>query len=353
MYSVYQHWDPLRVMAVGSSYPPAAYDYIKNQKVRQVFYRIAEETEEDYQSLISLLHKFNIKTVRTSYQQEFEKIPYYIKNNIRIPNPYFMVPCDHTIMVGQTFYSKFTSPDQNAFEEINQLVASQGNLVKTNNVKVGVIPGMNNIPHLINRAMTTRLGKDLYIGTLNNEEIDVPDSVKLELEREFPGNRIHIVDTKGHTDATFCPVKPGLILSIESQIDYSKTFPGWEVVRLPGESWSKMKNFLTVKEKNRGKWWVPGEELNADFTEFVESWLGHWVGYAEESVFDVNIIVVDPKNVIVTGYNKIAFDAFERHGITPHICKFRHRYFWDGGLHCITSDLDRDGHMQDWFDEHR
>ena len=54
-YSVYQHWDPLKVMAVGISYPPELYDYIKNEKVRKVFYQIAEETEEDYQKLLKFV----------------------------------------------------------------------------------------------------------------------------------------------------------------------------------------------------------------------------------------------------------------------------------------------------------
>jgi hypothetical protein len=30
MYNVYQHWDPLKVMAVGISYPPELYDYIRS-----------------------------------------------------------------------------------------------------------------------------------------------------------------------------------------------------------------------------------------------------------------------------------------------------------------------------------
>ena len=55
----------------------------------------------------------------------------------------------------------------------------------------------------------------------------------------------------------------------------------------------------TIKAVNRGKWWVPGEELNQDFTDYVETWMNHWVGYVEESVFDVNMIVIDKKNVIV------------------------------------------------------
>jgi hypothetical protein len=108
---------------------------------------------------------------------------------------------------------------------------------------------------------------------------------------------------------------------------------------------------MKLKEQNHGKWWVPGEELNQDFTDYVESWMNKWVGYVEESVFDVNMIVIDKHNVIVNGYNEKAFDAFSRYGITPHICNFRHRYFWDGGLHCITSDLHREGVMEDYFPE--
>jgi hypothetical protein len=106
---------------------------------------------------------------------------------------------------------------------------------------------------------------------------------------------------------------------------------------------------MELKKKNAGKWWVPGEELNDDFTDFVETWLKDWVLYVEETVFDIGMLILDPKNVIVINYNKQVFDAFERHGITPHVINFRHRYFWDGGISCITSDLGRKGTMQDYF----
>ena len=63
------------------------------------------------------------------------------------------------------------------------------------------------------------------------------------------------------------------------------------------------------------------------------------------------MLMLDPKNVMVFNYNKLVFDALERYGITPHIVKFRHRYFWDGGIHCVTLDLDRPGQMQNFFPE--
>jgi hypothetical protein len=140
-------------------------------------------------------------------------------------------------------------------------------------------------------------------------------------------------------------------VSLRDVPTYADTFPGWEVVYLPGQSWDRIAPFLELKNKNAGKWWVPGEELNDDFTNFVESWLTDWVGYVEETVFDVNMLVIDEKNVVCNNYNKQVFDAFARYNITPHIVNFRHRYFWDGGLHCITSDIHREGTMQDYFPE--
>jgi len=61
------------------------------------------------------------------------------------------------------------------------------------------------------------------------------------------------------------------------------------------------------------------------------------------------MLIVDPKNVILFNYNQTVFDALDRYGITAHVVPFRHRYFWDGGIHCVTLDLDRAGVMQDFF----
>ena len=344
-YSVYQHWDPLKVMAVGKSYPPELYDYIKNEKVRKVFYQIAEETEEDYQKLIKLLESFNVKIVRPDISYEVELAYHRIKNNEIIDRPaLFMQPRDSTIMLGETFYSHESPWTKTLLDEVR----SNGNIIK-NTFDTGVTIGNENV--YMNSAMITRLGKDLIVGTFDDASDSQVENIKSIFAEKIPDRRIHVANTSGHTDGAFCPVVPGLILSIAIPVKFKETFPGWEVVFLYGESWNKVSGWQELKRINGGKWWVPGQELNQDFTDYVETWMNHWVGYVEESVFDVNMIVIDKKNVIVNGYNELAFDAFSRYGITPHICNFRHRYFWDGGLHCITSDLHREGVMEDYFPE--
>lgn len=374
-YNVHQHWDPLKVCAVGRSYPPEFYSFIQNPRVRSVMERIAIETEEDYQKLIKLLESFGVTIVRTKIRSMTEELS---------APP--MTPRDYTAMIGDTFYmpantasedwknirgddwpalcptsiEQFDAIDTNIKLElsnkfnINEFSELAGNHyftlldIKNKIESQGnkIIYGKN-----VNTAETTRIGKDLYFGTHSYHQDQ--QALRYEAEKAFPDYRCHIINTGGHADGTFCPVVPGLIVSLYDISTYADTFPGWEVVYLPGQSWDAVRPFLDLKEKNRGKWWVPGEELNDAFTDFVESWLGHWVGYVEETVFDVNMLVIDEKNVVCNNYNEQVFEAFNRYGITPHIVNFRHRYFWDGGLHCITSDLHREGVQKDYFPERR
>lgn len=414
MFNVYQHWDPLKVCIVGKSYSPEFYSFINNSKVRVVMERIARETEEDYQKLITKLKEFGVEVIRPTLTDNY--LDYLDPHSNKIMAPP-MTPRDYSIMLGENFYFMARDPNINrrrGWEYTKQswanmrgdswpavppdsladwpefVVAEWGDNPRwprftedktqrsfdpSANILVEGIhqyslpmttagiwdevyatinksgnPIYNIVPeelHGISSAMVARIGKDLFWGT-NDFERNIHKN-KSYLDLIEPGYNWHTVDTWGHADCTYCPVAPGLIISIEDAPMYAESFPGWEVVYLEGESWGKVKEFTDLKSKNAGKWWVPGEELNDDFTAFVETWLNHWVGYVEESVFDVNMLIVDPKNVLCTGYNKKAFDALERFGITPHIVPFRHRYFWDGGLHCVTADLHRAGAIQKFF----
>lgn len=372
-FSVYQHWDPLKICVLGRSYPPEFYSWIKVPHVRSLFEKIAIETEEDYQNIINKLHEFGIETLRPNLPTNA------FINGKYLPPP--MTPRDHMIMIGETFYQKYTLnfkkfytavkdgswPLCDSFEEfltlpshiqnecndlhgLSQLydfysgyndifdrIANQGNEIKT--TYVSQAPG----------AYITRVGKDLYFGTHSYDQNEI--EYQTQIDAEFVNTRNHIVNTGGHSDGVYCPVCPGLIISLKDVPTYANTFPGWEVIYLPNQGYNQLHPFMALKRKNKGKWWIPGFEYDDAVTSFVEQWLGHWTGYVEETVFDINMLIVDLKNVIVFNYNKQVFDALDRYGITPHIVPFRHRYFWDGGIHCITTDLHREGVLQDYFPE--
>jgi hypothetical protein len=355
MYTVHQHWDPLKVCIVGKSYPPEFYSFITNSRVRTVMERIAQETEEDYQKLIILLESFGVEVLRPEIKSNDYR-DYLDDEGKIVPPP--MTPRDYTASIGNNFYMDIQVPgpghateDFIKTDDYKKRYCFYENIInQIKNKYSNIITGQG-----INTAMISRIGIDLYFGTDGGDQREKEwQDLNFLLNRYkqmFPDYRCSIVETNGHGDATYCPVTPGLIISLCDIPTYVDTFPGWEIVYLPGQSWSRVQSFLRLKQKNKGKWWVPGEELNNEFTEFVESWLTHWVGYVEETVFDVNMLVIDERNVVCNNYNEQVFDALARHGVTPHVINFRHRYFWDGGLHCITADLHRLGTQKDYFPE--
>ena len=417
--------------------------------MRKVLERIAIETEEDYQKLIDLLEKFNVKVIRTDVSDDPED--YVVNGVLNVPPP--MCPRDYTAMIGNTFYmpgseygenlktqeilgnlindvtsgtnveaslakkiEDFFEPNDFTEEEalthlrgrikldnynipylrmkenkskyydfktdvklrshqqkkgsllLHDIIASQtqtigSNFKFPNHKRFSAWTSIenflkdNDVPIVydtyVNSACTTRIGKDLFFTTMNAVDELYRDKIHARWKELFPDYNVHLLSLGGHSDGWYCPVAPGLIISLFPPETYEETFPDWKVVSLPNQSWNKVKEFQKLKKKNKGKWWIPGEEDNDDLIDYVETWLSDWVTYVEETVFDVNMLVIDRQNVVCNNYNREVFDAFKKHGITPHIINFRHRYFWDGGLHCITSDIARDGERQNWLSRDR
>ena len=100
MVSLYQCFDPLKVCIVGRSFPPEFYSSISNIKVRSSMERVAIETEEDYQKLISKLEEFGVTVLRTDVSDNVED--YMSKGVVSSPPP--MTPRDFSAQVGETFY---------------------------------------------------------------------------------------------------------------------------------------------------------------------------------------------------------------------------------------------------------
>jgi hypothetical protein len=376
MYSVYQHWDPLEVCIVGKAYAPEFYSFIKNTRVRSVMERIAQETEEDFLKLIKLLESFGVEILRPNVTNNYQD---YLNSQGAIGPPP-VSPRDVSAMIGSNFYldtrtidDKWDSwrghdwpinPPKNKHEldllpnSIRQeILAYQKDFAFNTHTWDHVIDKIQltnpiTFNQNINTAMITRVGRDLYFGT--NDYSDDIAQLELKYSKMFPDYRCRVINTGGHSDSTYCPVKPGLIVSLHDIPTYKHSFPDWEVIYLPKSHWDDISDFLKLKKKNQGKWWVPGEEKNDDFIEFVESFFNHWLGFVEETVFDINMLVIDEKNVVCTNeYREQVYRAFERHAVTPHVVNFRHRWFWDSGLHCITSDVSRTGHLKDYFPERK
>ena len=385
MYSVYQHWDPLKVSLVGRTYPPEFYSWIKDSATRHRFEKLAEETEEDYQGLIQLLtNKFGVQVFRPEFPKDLNEL--YIDGKWVQPPT---APRDYFLMIGnkfwvpsipnashawsvfyrqnkQNWWPDFIKPTdfyaafpehapeiQEKFAKFN--VIDQAHLDTKLNFYTHVFDNIrengNEIIEteldFINGCFVSRIGQNLFFATqtYHDDKQAILDKVNVL----FPHTTNSVVNSGGHGDAVYCPVTPGLIISLNDVPTYADTFPGWEVVYLPPSKYSHMREFEYSMKRNKGRWFMPGFEQDNNLIHMVDHYFDEWVGQVSETVFDVNILIVDSKNIVVSTHNDQVEEACARYGIEIHVVPFRHKYFWDCGIHCVTNDISRDGTIKSYF----
>jgi hypothetical protein len=189
----------------------------------------------------------------------------------------------------------------------------------------------------------TRIGKTCLVDTWQ-----VPTVVEDFLSVKVPEFDYRKITIGGHNDSIFSVIKPGVLVATRELEPYKHIFEGWDIIWFDDPNWSHVRHWLDLRAKNRGKWWVPGEEQNDEFTSFVETFLSNWTGMAEETIFDVNCLVIDDQHVVVNSENPYLIENLKKHNMTPVICPLRHSFFWDGGWHCLTLDIKRRGGQIDY-----
>lgn len=383
---VYQHWDPLKTCIVGRTYPPEFYSWIKDVETRTRFETLAQETEEDYQNLILLLSsKFGVNIVRPEFPDDMQSLyingkwvqpptaprDYFLMIHDKfwiptVPNashawsvfyrqnkeswwPEFVRPRDFYDSlpefrnVVEKRFAEFCAVDQQHLDAKLSFYTHIVDQIKASGTEI-----CNTELDFINGCFVSRIGHDLYFATQTYH--DDRAALLQQVNQLFPSTRNRVVNAGGHGDAVYCPVTPGLIISLNDVPTYADTFPDWEVVYLPPSNYAHMREFEWSMKRNKGRWFMPGFEQDNNLIHMVDHYFDEWVGEVHETVFDVNILVVDPKNIVVSAHNAIVERACARYGITVHVSPFRHKYFWDCGIHCVTNDLDRSGSCGKFLD---
>lgn len=402
-YNIWNKWDKLKTVMLGDCYSPDFFRDIKNKKIRSALQKISEETKEDLEYYESVLKNFGCEVLRPKLDNS-DSIMNYLNNNgtlaglqgvpraplqprdtqLVIGNDLFHTANDHpSIKTCLNLYcDKFSvvekmpisknsfdsyrgecAPDWPTFEdyfyrEYYGLPISTVTNINTEFKLIHENENKNRYFHdfLVDAPSITIVGKDIYIDEINlKNDSKIIENINLEIIQQFKEKysnfRFNTLNIGGHNDGSFHTIKEGVILSLQKIQTYATTFPGWDVYYIADQSWRNISDFIKMKKKVGGKWWVPGQEDNDDFTCFVESWLQDWVGYAEETVFDVNVLVLDEHHVCVNNMNPQVIEFLKKHNMEAVHIPWRHGYFWDGGLHCITLDLYREGLQKDYFPE--
>lgn len=366
MLGVFKEWDPLKVCVVGQSYPPEFYSWIEQPRIRHMFETLAEKTRTVFDRVVDVLEQHDVNVLQPNLPQVNPK-----------PGEFFAFPPVHPrddlVMIGNTLYTRdlywinyYNSVrdqswhDYSTFQEFNDLAPAwqQQELQQLHHLE-REIPYINNYNHcyghILDKVRNTgtviknkvwadgglvfRLSDRLIFGT----DSDNTDYCS-EYATEFAGQRISVVNSFGHVDGIFSVICPGLVIVHDDPtnvIDYHSLFPGWEIHRVQQHNTIMSDRHQFLRQHNRGRWWIPGMENDQAVIEYVEEKFASWTGNAIESVFDVNMLVIDRKNVLMCTANDELVTVLHSHGITAHVLDVPYMYFWDGGIHCMTAELGR------------
>jgi N-dimethylarginine dimethylaminohydrolase len=374
---------------LGTYFYPEFFSSIKDAAVREPLMRMASEINEDLEAFDRVLKNFGCEVIRserplgqfdvdnvylpplqvrnthcvignTMYQfngdylnSVNEVLKNYCSNivNLRKPNEEFYTASMSAVIKdnfnpntntwhSRSKYQVFKGADWPRYQDYVQGTRSTipAIIEEMESLKEVLEYTQNNIgpmqgPNIIN------LKDRIILGT--NEYCNYADWLSTKINDHRPISQFTI--DAGHIDGCFAVLGHNVILGIDPLIDYQHYFPEYTVIKVPPESYQdQIKEFNVMKQKVSGVWWLAGEEHNHNLITYVESYLRPWLGYVAESIFDVNVLALDENTICVSNITPEIKTALKEHNIECIVVPWRHRFFVDGGLHCITLDLYRE-----------
>ena len=331
MDNCFHNWGDLKTVLVGDILPPYIYnDLPKN--IKEPLIQITKETQEDLNFMCETLINYGVNVVRPnveSYmeQDDFTSAGDHLDKRNKLPGQPFAVR-NHLlrwhdkIFVGADFVWKNYA--EQALKDYKDNIIIHGDFCASD---------------------VFRLGKDIIIDTENQNTRFVEFLKQYRVKTDLDVN-IHTASIGGHSDSSVCPIKPGLLLT-RFEVDlYKESFKDWTIHKLPHYLPNDHYKFHRLHEDFSFKLTNNSKEEAVDF---VKKYLTHWIGYSEETTFEVNMLHVNPTTVITSHVNKDVVNLLNTHGIEVVHCPLRHKYFWDGGSHCVTFDIERNSEPKDLF----
>jgi hypothetical protein len=343
--STHSPFQKLKVAAIGQVLSEDTFDWITEEKIKGPMQRILKETNEDLLEFKRVLEGLGVEV----YQPESLHRG-ILSDEKQIPHVPLQ-PRDVFLTLGDKCYQQNT---HQVYDYMKNIV-HEDCMVDLFNEVYGLGGESFEGHELISGANSVKLGKHIIMPADGPEGFVHPDRPMFNHiihKWKQQGYEIIQTDDVGHTDGIISFIKPGAFMRVgRSPSQERELFSKWDRLELGQQGWMHpaMNKWMSEKNLVNGRWWIDGEQDNPQLHKFINDWCDHWVGYCAESVFDVNTLGISEQCVLVSSYNKEVFKFLEKHNVEPIIVPLRHRYFWDGGLHCCSLDLVREGQREDYL----
>jgi hypothetical protein len=116
-------------------------------------------------------------------------------------------------------------------------------------------------------------------------------------------------------------IKPGLLLSALPKEVLPKKLQSWDMIKLDTKVFERPDLI---------------DEYSQD-TDF------------DNTMLDANVFSINEQTVLISANDKDLIDKFKKYNVEAIPVPFKHRHFFNQGLHCLVLDLKRKGPMEDYF----
>jgi len=390
-YHKFNTYSQLRTIVLGSYFPAEYFDFIDDVEIRNSLMKIAKEINEDLDYYQQVLENHKVKVLRPTLPSKKEFIDNWNATGQFLSPP--LQPRNNHSVVGNTLYQLTTTDN---IEHINAVLPGEIVNLSTSNRQVFSKGCQDNIdcynttenvwyarekyqelagsdwPDFYNYVKGVRSG----VPSIANEMESFKDTLRYETKEftELTGPNLFPVDNKlyidckeyleygewvrqnivfdgelvvmnstaAHTDGCFVVLGNNVIIGIVPGIDYEKLFPGYRVVRASDsyqETADKRKDIGGFTKK---RWWIPGEEGNTKLVNYVDVYMQNYIGNAYETSFDLNVLAINANTICMIVCDPDVVGQLNDFGIAVIEIPWRHRFFVDCGIHCLTLDLHRE-----------
>lgn len=343
--NVHCQWQPLKEVWVGSTYSPNYYRDVKNSKIRDFLQKVAYETQEDLDNLETICNQYGA-TVRRPVLDLNENMMDLANNGVRFnaTNRPPMQPRDAQLVVKDTFY--IGDRDHIAFKRLAENTIDSKHIVdcfKLDAAEPGYIDSQTLPLQGAGGAVIMKYGRDIFVSSDNYYSF-IPEFTRSIFGE---GYRVHAIKVDSHLDAKVSIINPDFLVCSHIVEDYFKNWKGTKVV-LDSNLMQKLLAYDSIVSRYKGKYWAPEAENNHELCAWIDEYMAEWLNESKVTFFDLNLLSLDEKTIVVASYNKEIYQAAKKTGVEVIHAPLRHRFFWDGGVHCCTLDIKREGEVEDY-----
>jgi len=349
--SIYTNWDRLQEVIVGNCYDSVPENTNLGKDQKRLLNRILSETKEDLDKLAGLLNQLGVSVYRPSLKRYPSSInlPDFQVSNATNP----IIPRDQYLVYGKTIYQTYTSMSDRYFDSYqyyeifkdlfdnNYNWISQPPPLLTNftHNKKWYVDGDNIYGEKLKNKLLWHTATMFKCGdTIITNNAGPGTQAGLDwMKRNINAGIIHNDNTKvnnwGHIDHGFYMIDDNTVICMNEEW-VPEPLKNKKIIELEG-LFEPFDYQTFIKETHHIK--------DVSNLEWLHMWLSEWMGYSQDVVFETNVLVVDRNNIVFSTEQPKVFEILNKIGINCHVSKIRHGLFWEGGIHCMTLDIKRDG----------